>query len=103
MAKEIRINVRADESMKGRLQKVCQTTGANETTLVMACVEALVDYIEKHGEITLPLVVLPKSSIKKKPNPTRRSSLNKPTAVPKHTSGSSTGKHGPGFHGNVAA
>ena len=66
MGKEKRINVRAKGDSKERLAKACEVTGATEASLVMACVEALIDYIEAHGEITLPLVILPKSALKKR-------------------------------------
>ena len=65
MARERRINVRAKGDLKDRLKRACEITGANESSLVAACVESLVSYIEEHGEITLPLMVLPKSALKK--------------------------------------
>lgn len=39
--------------------------GLNETTLAEACIEALVRYIEEHGEIRLPLSVIPTAELKK--------------------------------------
>ena len=65
MPKEIRINVRASEELKDRLKRVCELTGLPETTLVMACLEGALRYVEKHGEITLPLSVIPTSELKK--------------------------------------
>src|SRR2546430_4783003 len=62
MPRERRINVRAQGDLKDRLRRVCQITGASESSLVVACVESLVNYVEGHGEITLPLVVVPKSA-----------------------------------------
>jgi len=61
MAKEPRINVRATESQKERLRRACEVTGLSETAIVMACVEAALVYIEAHGEVRLPLAVIPKS------------------------------------------
>ncbi len=80
MAKEIRINVRADRATKERLRRALKVVGkhATETEFVMACVEALCDYIEKHGEITLPLTVLPKSQLKKNSDEKHRR-LNSPS------------------------
>ena len=62
MPREQRINVRAKGDLKDRLRRTCEITGASESSLVVACVESLVSYVESHGEITLPIVVLPKSA-----------------------------------------
>ena len=62
MGKEIRINVRANELLKRRIQTVTETTKIAETSLVIACMEALCDYFDEHGEITMPLIVKPKSA-----------------------------------------
>jgi uncharacterized protein (DUF1778 family) len=62
MPRERRINVRAKGDLKDRLRRACEITGASESSLVAACVEALVNYVESHGEITLPVVVVPKSA-----------------------------------------
>ena len=72
MAKETRINVRASEELKDRLKRASEATGINETNLVISCVEALLDYIETHGELTMPLAVLPKSKLNKDAQPTRK-------------------------------
>ena len=61
MPRERRINVRAKGDLKDRLRRACQITGASESSLVASCVESLVNYVETHGEITLPIVVVPKS------------------------------------------
>ena len=63
--KEIRVNVRIAEELKGDVQRVLELTGVDESALVRACLESVVEYFDKHGEITLPLVVLPKSALKK--------------------------------------
>src|SRR5262249_45965129 len=62
MPREQRINVRAKGDLKDRLRRTCEITGTSESSLVVACVESLVSYVETHGEITLPIVVLPKSA-----------------------------------------
>jgi hypothetical protein len=62
MPREQRINVRAKGDLKDRLRRTCEITGASESSLVVACVESLVSYVESHGEITLPIVVIPKSA-----------------------------------------
>jgi hypothetical protein len=64
MPRERRINVRAKGDLKDRLRRACEITRASESSLVAACVEALVNYVESHGEITLPIAVVPKSALK---------------------------------------
>lgn len=44
-----------------RLMRALDRTGLDEPTLVLRCVEAAVEYIERHGSITLPLSLVPKS------------------------------------------
>jgi hypothetical protein len=63
MPRERRINVRAKGDLKDRLRRACEVTGVSESSLIAACVEALVNYVESHGEITLPIVVVPKSAL----------------------------------------
>lgn len=63
MSKDTRIAFRSSAELKARLKKASQTVRLAETQLAEACVEALVEYIEKHGEITLPLSVLPTSQV----------------------------------------
>jgi hypothetical protein len=65
MPRERRINVRAKADLKDRLRRACELTGTNESSLVAACVKSLLDYVESHGEITLPIMVVPKSALKK--------------------------------------
>ena len=64
MPRERRINVRAKGDLKDRLRRACQITGASESSLVAACVESLVNYVESYGELTLPLAVVPKNALK---------------------------------------
>lgn len=61
--KDSRIAFRASEELKGRLAAVSKTVRMTETNLAEACVEALVEYIERNGEITLPLAIVPKSEL----------------------------------------
>jgi hypothetical protein len=58
---EKRVSVRVDEDLKNLVKEVVEKTGISETALVEATLKALCDYFQQHGEITLPLVVLPKS------------------------------------------
>lgn len=64
MKRETRISVRATQELKDRLKNASLLTGINETNLVVSCVEALLDYIDEHGEISMPLAVLPKSALR---------------------------------------
>lgn len=66
MAKDTRIQFRVSEEKKRRFDHCAEITGLDATALGEAAVEALCDYIEEHGEITMPLVVLPKSVIARK-------------------------------------
>lgn len=54
-AKEPRISVRVDSSLKQRIESAVQRTGVDEATMVRNCIEALCDHIERHGHITFPL------------------------------------------------
>ena len=50
-------------TIPAKMRRACEITGASESSLVGACVEALVNYVESHGEITLPIMVVPKSAL----------------------------------------
>lgn len=63
--KEPRISVRVSPGLKAALERVEQTTGIAEAELVRACVRALVEYVTEHGELTVPLVMKPKSADRK--------------------------------------
>ena len=65
MSKDTRIAFRTTMDLKERLGKVSKTVRLSDSQLAEACVEALVEYIEEHGEITLPLALVPKSAGKK--------------------------------------
>jgi hypothetical protein len=64
MAKADRINVRLEPALRERLRRICKLTGLDEPTALRACVEAFVDYIETHGEIRLPLAIIPRKESK---------------------------------------
>ncbi len=66
MAKDTRIAFRSSVDMKNRLQQAAERVGLSETTLAEACVEALIRYIEEHGEIRMPLSIIPTSELEKK-------------------------------------
>lgn len=67
MPKDSRIHLRLDPTERDKLQKVCDFTGLDEPTALRACVNALIEYIETHGEIRLPLAVIPKSKAATQP------------------------------------
>lgn len=58
-AKEPRISVRVDESLKGRIEAVSRRTGVDEADLVRNCIEALCAHVEESGSITFPMEVIP--------------------------------------------
>jgi len=83
MAKDTRIAFRTSNDRKERLQKVAELVGLSETTLAEACIEALIHYIEEHGEIRLPLSVVPTAELKKGlPKGDRLSSSTAPSLNP---------------------
>ena len=100
MSKDTRIQFRVSDTQKIRFGNCAAKVKLNETALGAAAVDALCDYIELHGEITLPLAVIPESLLKKlrgiaspnapaiftstaAPVPSRASSLNEePPARP---------------------
>lgn len=55
MAYEPRISVRVSEELKRRLAKAAKQTHVDESVLVRAALSGLVDYVEKHGQVTFPL------------------------------------------------
>lgn len=69
MPKETRIALRVTDEKKDRLARAAKIVGLNETTLVEACVDALIDYVEEHGELTMPLVVMPKKAASRRMPP----------------------------------
>lgn len=64
MPKEVRVHVRIAVELKERVQEVTKVTGLDEAALVRSALEAIAEYFEEHGEITLPFVMLPKSLAK---------------------------------------
>jgi antitoxin component of RelBE/YafQ-DinJ toxin-antitoxin module len=65
MGKEQRVNVRVDPGLRNDFDEALELTGLGETQFVKAAIKALVEYVREHGEITLPLALLPKSQLKK--------------------------------------
>ncbi len=63
MPKHTRLQFRTTEEKKQRFERCCAKVGLDQTALGQAAVDALCDYIEASGEITLPLRVLPKSAL----------------------------------------
>jgi predicted DNA-binding protein len=53
--KEARIHVRISEDLKARITNVVDETGIDEAALVRNCVEALCDYFEETGSISIPM------------------------------------------------
>lgn len=53
--KEYRISARVPEELKKRLERVEKLIGIDQAIIIRKCVEALIEYVEEHGEITFPL------------------------------------------------
>lgn len=62
MKKETRIAFRTSEDLKARLTKAAATVRLSESQLSEACVEALCDYIEENGNVTLPITITTKTA-----------------------------------------
>jgi hypothetical protein len=65
MSKGTRIQFRVTEAKKKRFSDCADKVRMKDTALGEAAVDALCDYIESHGEITMPLAVIPESVLKK--------------------------------------
>src|SRR5436189_6448399 len=82
--KEIRVNVRVAEELKAKVMKINEITGLDESTLVRKSLEAIAEYFQEHGELTVPFVVLPKSALTA---PRTKTKTGKTAALPAQKSG----------------
>lgn len=57
------IQVRVDAALKERIRAVKEITRLPETVVVIACLEAYCDYVERTGEFAVPLALLPRSAL----------------------------------------
>ena len=79
MSKDDRLHFRLDPVAREKLRKVCAVTGLDEPTALRACISAFIEYVEAHGEITLPLRVVPRAKEKAAiPTPTFPSTARAP-------------------------
>lgn len=63
MAKESRISVKVEESLKAELEGATARLGVNEASVVRACVAAFLDYVKHNDEITLPFTLVPRRKL----------------------------------------
>jgi hypothetical protein len=77
--KLVNYTVRITPDEKKRLDKLSRECGIKATWMVHACLQAACDYYEKHGEMSFPLVVVPRSRWEK------QLKLLKPTLAAKAT------------------
>lgn len=61
-SKEPRISVRVAPELKSRIEEMITTTGLKEAVLVQNCIEALCDHVEKTGQISFPMAIIPKAA-----------------------------------------
>ncbi len=54
-------SVRLSPNLRTRMHAAAAHVGSPPTYLVIQCIEALVKYVESEGELTLPLVVIPRT------------------------------------------
>jgi len=55
MAKKTRFVFRTTEEFKARIARVAETLGLDQTVVGEAALEAVVAYVEKYGELTIPI------------------------------------------------
>jgi predicted DNA-binding protein len=55
MAKQIRISFRTTQDFKERVQAAAKRVGLEETVIEAEAIKAVVDHIERYGEITIPV------------------------------------------------
>lgn len=55
MAKKTRFVFRTTEEFKARIARVAETLGLDQTVVGEAALEAVVSYVEKYGELTIPI------------------------------------------------
>ena len=71
MSKGYRVSVRIPDQLGADFQDSLKTTGLGETQFITQAIEAFVQQVREKGEITLPLAIVPKSSLKKTGGDTR--------------------------------
>jgi hypothetical protein len=59
------IHVRIPPELRADFEEVLNVTGLGETQFVKAAIAALVEYVREHGEITIPIALIPKSKQQK--------------------------------------
>jgi predicted transcriptional regulator len=55
MAKKTRFTFRTTEEFKARIARVAEALGLDQAVVGEAALEAVVSYVEKHGELTIPI------------------------------------------------
>jgi len=78
MAKGYRVSVRVGDELGSSFQESLGITGLGETQFINQAIEAFVQYVREHGEITIPLAIVPRSSLKKALPPGEASRLIEP-------------------------
>jgi hypothetical protein len=61
-AKTNLIGLRIDDAEMKRLKKCSAKVGIEPVTLARGALAAVLNYIEKHGKITMPLEIVPESN-----------------------------------------
>ena len=59
-------SVRIPPELRDRLFAVTDKVKIPHTNLVMACMEAICEYVEKNGSLTMPLDLVPHATLEKK-------------------------------------
>jgi hypothetical protein len=65
-SKEPRVHVRISGDLQERVRKVHEKTGLDISVMVRFGLEAIADYFEKYGCVTVPLLAVPQPALTKK-------------------------------------
>jgi hypothetical protein len=85
--KNSQVTSRLPDGLLERLDKACDVTGLDTSTVVKACLTAFVEEVEATGEIRLPLAIVPKvkkSSIRPEGSPTASGSKGSSASTARH-------------------
>jgi antitoxin component of RelBE/YafQ-DinJ toxin-antitoxin module len=62
--KNNQFTARVPEDLKADVERECEKTGIDPSTLIRACLKAFVDEVQRSGEIVLPLALTSKRRLK---------------------------------------
>lgn len=63
------IYVRIEDELRQQFAEALHATGLEDAQFVKAAIRAFVEHVREHGEIRLPLAIVPKSELHRGPSP----------------------------------